>query len=176
MYRHNRNGRRATSARECMAVCAVPAMGLGLLASLAEAAPFAYVANEGSGTVSVIDTATIPPSVVATVPVATFPNAPFGVAVTPDRAQAFVANNGFPGTVSVIDTATNTVGATITAGSGSRGVAITPDGTHAYVVNDTDPGTVSVIDTATTPPSARAKARALAACVFGSFHRNGTPI
>ncbi|MGC2225328.1 MAG: YncE family protein [Methylocella sp.] len=122
----------------------------GLAGLAGGGAPFAYVANEGSGTVSVIDTATIPPSVVATVPVATFPNAPFGVAVTPDGAHAYVANYGFPGTVSVIDTATNTVGATITVGSCTRGVAVTSDGKRVYVANEGD-STVSVIDTATTP-------------------------
>ena len=48
------------------------------------------------------------------------------------------------GTVSVIDTVTATVGATIAVGSGPAGVAITPDGSHAYVTNS-DAGTVSVI-------------------------------
>jgi YVTN family beta-propeller protein len=50
--------------------------------------------------------------------------------------------------VSVIDTATNTVVATVPVGSFPFGVAITPDGTHAYVTNQ-DSHTVSVIDTAT---------------------------
>jgi YVTN family beta-propeller protein len=54
------------------------AMGLGLMARPAEAAPFAYVTNGGSS-VSVIDTATN--TVVATVGVGSLP---FGVAVTPD--------------------------------------------------------------------------------------------
>jgi YVTN family beta-propeller protein len=50
--------------------------------------------------------------------------------------------------VSVIDTATNTVVATIPVGVGPDGAAITPDGTRAYVTND-DSDTVSVIDTTT---------------------------
>ncbi|MGB9941091.1 PKD domain-containing protein [Methanosarcina sp.] len=57
-------------------------------------------------------------------------------------------------TVSVIDTATNTVTDTVNVGYGPQGVAVTPDGTKVYVTN---PGngyqypdsTVSVIDTAT---------------------------
>jgi YVTN family beta-propeller protein len=57
------------------------------------------------------------------------------------------------GTVSVIDTATNTVGATIPVGPNPQAVAITPDGIRAYVPGagfTTSPGTlVSVIDTAT---------------------------
>lgn len=50
-------------------------------------------------------------------------------------------------TVSVIDTASNTVVATIPVGGFPDGVATTPDGTHAYVTNGFD-STVSVIDTA----------------------------
>ncbi len=38
-------------------------------------------------------------------------------------------------TVSVIDTATNNVTATVTVGSGPYGVAVTPDGTKVYVAN-----------------------------------------
>jgi YVTN family beta-propeller protein len=53
----------------------------------------------------------------------------------------------FPNNVSVIDTATNTVVATIPVGMGPIGIAITPDGTRAYVTNDVS-NTVSVIDTA----------------------------
>jgi YVTN family beta-propeller protein len=84
--------------------------------------------------------------VTATVPLAShaFPQ---GVAITPDGARAYVTNV-HPGTVSVIDTATNTVTATITVGDVPRGVAITPDGARAYVTNEHS-DTVSVIDTAT---------------------------
>ena len=47
----------------------------------------------------------------------------------------------------MIDTATNTVVATVTVGTNPFGVAITPDGKHAYVANDGS-NNVSVIDTA----------------------------
>ena len=50
-------------------------------------------------------------------------------------------------TVSVIDTATNTVVATIPMGAPANMVAVTPDGKHAYV--STDASLVAVIDTAT---------------------------
>lgn len=61
---------------------------------------------------------------------------------------AYVANLG--GGVSVIDTATNTVTATVLVGIGigPQGVAITPNGAFAYVANSTS-NDVSVIDTAT---------------------------
>ena len=74
------------------------------------------------------------------------------MAITPDGTKAYVVN-GNSGTVSVIDTATNTVGATVTVGTAPYGVAITPDGTSAYVTNDGS-NTVSVIDTATNTVSA----------------------
>src|ERR1700685_1742798 len=52
-------------------------------------------------------------------------------------------------TVSVIDTSTNTVSATITVGTSPNGVAITPDGSMAYIANGGSSGVVSVIDTST---------------------------
>src|SRR5262249_49797404 len=55
--------------------------------------------------------------------------------------------NGADNTVSVLDTTTNTVVATVPVGTFPIAVAITPDGTHAYVANFD--GTVSVIDTTT---------------------------
>jgi YVTN family beta-propeller protein len=143
MRSSNSNGSRAAWARGVMALCAMLAMGLGSTASPAEAAPFAYVANDGSGTVSVIDTATN--TVVATVPVR---NNPTGVAVTPDGAHAYVANL-LSNNVSVIATATNkVVGTPIPVGTQPIAVAVTPDGTHAYVANAVS-NTVSVIATAT---------------------------
>jgi len=48
----------------------------------------------------------------------------------------------------VIDTATNTVVATVPVGVNPYGVAIAPDGKRAYVAN-ANSNTVSVIDTAT---------------------------
>jgi len=62
--------------------------------------------------------------------------------------HAYITNSG-DNTVSVIDTATNTVvGSPITVGSLPFGVAVTPDSSKVYVGNSVD-GTVSVIDTAT---------------------------
>jgi YVTN family beta-propeller protein len=58
MCSNNSNGSRAAPARGFMALFAVLAMGLGAMASPAEAAPFVYVSNGGDNTVSVIDAAT----------------------------------------------------------------------------------------------------------------------
>ena len=61
---------------------------------------------------------------------------------------AYVVNSG-DGTVSVIDTATNTVvGLPIPVGKEPFGVDVTPDGKHAYVANRGS-NNVSVIDAAT---------------------------
>jgi YVTN family beta-propeller protein len=68
------------------------------------------------------------------------------VAVSTDGSKVYVTNR--PNTVSVIDTATNTVTATISVGNGPVGVAVKPDGSKLYVANVVD-NTVSVIDTAT---------------------------
>ncbi|MGH6848500.1 MAG: YncE family protein, partial [Methylocella sp.] len=82
--------------------------------------------------------------VVATVAVGVEPS---DVAVTPDGKHAYVANPGdILGTVSVIDTASNTVVATVPMVVSI--IAITPDGKHAYVGNGFD-STVLVIDTGT---------------------------
>jgi YVTN family beta-propeller protein len=144
---NNGNGSRAAPARGFMALWAMLVMGLGLLASPAAAAPFAYVAN--NETVSVIDTATTPPSVVATIPtlVGGLCCNPLrgGVAVTPDGKYAYVTGD----LVSVIDTATNMVVANINLQGTAQGVAITPDGKYAYVTVPSPPADVAMIATAT---------------------------
>ncbi len=81
--------------------------------------PYAYVANAGSNTVSVIKTSTN--MVVKKVRVG---NAPDGVAITPNGSDAYVANFD-SNTVSVIKTSTNMVVKTVRVGSGPDGVAIT---------------------------------------------------
>jgi YVTN family beta-propeller protein/autotransporter-associated beta strand protein len=82
--------------------------------------------------------------VVTTVGVGTLPTS---VAVSPDGTRAYVTNEN-SNSVSVINTATNTLVATVGGFNGPRGVVFSPDGTRAYVTN-TNNGNVSVIDTAT---------------------------
>src|SRR5262249_18014501 len=63
-----------------------------------------------------------------------------------DGSKVYVANES--GTVSVIDTVTNTVvGSPITVGGRLQGVAVTPEGNKVYVANILS-NTVSVIATA----------------------------
>jgi YVTN family beta-propeller protein len=75
---------------------------------------------------------------------------------------AYVTNGGdpsnsSPGTVSVIDTATNMgAGFHMTVGFSPEGVAVTLDGKRVYVANNGGPrgsNTVSVIDTTMNPPT-----------------------
>src|SRR4051812_14639589 len=72
---------------------------------------------------------------------------PYSVAVNPLTNAIYVTNGG-EGTISVIDGATNVVGATITVGSSPTGLAVNPQTNFIYVAN-TGPDTVSVIDGAT---------------------------
>src|SRR5659263_88142 len=120
------------------------AIGILVLASLllvnsVSAAPYAYVTNYGSNTVSVIDMATN--TVTATINAGGYPD---GVAVNPAGTKVYVTySNG----TSVIDTATNTVTATVNVGTWPYGVAVNPTGTKVYVTYYFD-NTISVIDTA----------------------------
>jgi YVTN family beta-propeller protein len=71
--------------------------------------------------------------------------------VTPAAAAfVYVANWAAPGTVSLIDTTTDTVTATVPVGRSPTGVAISPDGTRAYVASSSS---VSVIDADPSSPT-----------------------
>jgi YVTN family beta-propeller protein len=85
---------------------------------VAVSATRAYVANQGSNSVSVIDLTQNPPMVVATIPVGSQPDA---AALSANGARVYAANFG-SGTVSVIDTATNAVAKTVTVGSRPTGI------------------------------------------------------
>jgi len=152
-----RNARRSLASL-CLVLCA-PAVF---------AAPFNYVANYSSNTVSVVDlstnqiVATVPQAAAATTTAAATPGigaGPLGVAINPAGTRVYVANYGDStdlktnGTVAVVDSdpasaTLNTVIATITVGVRPEIVAVNPSGTAAYVTNSVG-NTVSVIDTAT---------------------------
>lgn len=105
----------------------------------------AYVVNAvGPKNVKAIDLSTN--TVVATINSGT---QSLGVAITPDSSTAYVTNT-LQNTVSVINTATNTVTATISLAANSfpRGIAIAPSGLFAYAVNQ-GTSSVAVINTLT---------------------------
>lgn len=86
-----------------------------------------YVTNSTSGNVSVINTADN--TVIGTITVGSNPAA---LAVSPDGSRQYVGSNG---ALSVIDTATSTIVATISGYAGTAtGVAVSPNGQLVYVV------------------------------------------
>ena len=101
------------------------------------AAPFAYITNFDSNSVSVVDIASN--IVVATIPVG---SQPVTIAVNNTGSRIYVGNFD---SVSVIDGASNSVIATVTMGSEVSGVAVNPAGTRVYASNYHS-ATVSVID------------------------------
>ena len=143
-----------------MVVATIPTEQEPIAVAITPDGHHAYVAFAGEmgDFVLVYDTSTN--KVAATIlGVAGFGTGPGAIAVTPDGPRAYVANSSVfgpfeTGSVSVIDTATNKVVATVRlpAFSSPVAVAITPDGTHAYAANEstngTGTGTVSVVATA----------------------------
>ncbi len=102
----------------------------------------AYIANHGSGSVTVIDGRT--KSVVATVKTGSGPE---GIAVNPVTNRIYVANPG-DGSVTVIDGASDTVLTSVKAGSYPQAVAVNPATNKIYVVNNYGHN-VTIIDGAT---------------------------
>lgn len=121
-----------------------------------------YVANEGAGTVSVIDGSTF--KVTRHIAVG---SGAHNVQVAPDGKLAWVTNNGVPqsgaagkahvgaghgamahaGEVWAIDTVTDEVAARVVVGKHPAHVVVSADSRWAYVTNGGD-NTVSVVDTA----------------------------
>jgi len=121
---------------------------------LASAPVFAYsniggvvfVAESGANKVGVVRANGVTNGLTTEIPVGT---TPVGLVGTPDGTHLYVANKG-AGTVSVIDTGSNAVIATIPVGGGAGSapsyLAINSTGTNAFSVN-TGANNVSIIDT-----------------------------
>lgn len=80
---------------------------------------------------------------------------PYGLAITPDGSLLMTAND-IANSVSVIDTSSQLVVASIPVGHYPNTIAVAPDGKHAYVTNWED-ATVSVIDVSTVGGAITAK-------------------
>jgi YVTN family beta-propeller protein len=106
-----------------------------------------YVSLRDENNVAVIDTAQR--KKIAAIAVG---RNPIQVFVTPDEHYVYVTNQGTEAapdnTVSVIETANNSVIATTVTGTGAHGVVVSDDGKRAFIAKIVD-DTVSVIDTAT---------------------------
>jgi YVTN family beta-propeller protein/VCBS repeat-containing protein len=127
----------------------IPSLDARLSATDINAAPadqqvsFSIVASDGLAITWVTVTAPVTPLATTTITVGEFP---LEVAVSPDGTRAYVTNFN-DNTVSVIDTATNGVIATVAVVNVPAGVAVSPDGT-AYVTSIGNDN-VSVIDPVT---------------------------
>ena len=102
----------------------------------------AYVANTGSNSVSVVDTAS--GTVTATIAVGRHP---VGVAVDPSTRTAYVTNYD-DSSVSIIDTASGALVTSVGVGAHPGGVAVDPEARVAYATNG-ESASVSVIDLTT---------------------------
>jgi len=98
-------------------------------AALPHAEPFAYITNQGSHDVSVIDLAS--QKVVATVPVG---RSPAGVVASSRAGRVFVSNPDSK-TISVIDMRKQKVVDTLAAGDGPVGIDAAPDGSRVYAAD-----------------------------------------
>ncbi len=104
---------------------------------------YAYVANGGSGTVSVFDVV----NVRLDREIAVGQN-PVAVAVSPTRNEVYVVNSGAAGeqgSVSVINAEKNLVAATIPVHRGPVSIDVDPAGSFAYVANSGS-NSISVLD------------------------------
>ncbi len=111
-----------------------PALALAASAALAmptslHAAPFAYITNQGSHDVSVIDLAS--QAVVATVAVG---RSPAGVVANSRAGRAFISNPDSRD-ISVIDMRSQRVVATLPAGDGPVGIDASADGQQLFVAD-----------------------------------------
>jgi YVTN family beta-propeller protein len=107
---------------------------------------FAYVANSGSNTVTVLDLVYL--RVDRTLRVGEHPVA---VALNPKKPEAYVLNRPSAtqdGSISVIDTAKNEVVATIPVQRGPSAISVDPSGDSAYIANSGS-NTITVLDLTT---------------------------
>jgi YVTN family beta-propeller protein len=108
----------------------------------------AYVTNEFSNSVSVLDVTVSPPAVLTTITGVTGAHA---VGVSPDNAIVYVTQNRLSGGMVRINASTNQVVSAHGVGSVPRGLVVSPDGSRVYITNENS-GTISVFNTSTLAP------------------------
>lgn len=128
---------------------------------LVHATPFAYITNQGSHDVSVIDLAS--QQVVATVPVG---RSPAGVVASSRAGRVFVSNPDSK-TISVIDMREQRVVDTWSAGEGPVGIDAAPDGSRVYAA-DWYTNRLLVFDTRTADRTMSSRRVPISTIVVGS--------
>lgn len=135
-------------------IATVPVGAAPIGVAAAPGGRYVYITQHNADTVAVVSTNTN--TVLAQISAG---SKPMGVAVSPDGTRLYISNfltataSGagsmwVNGTLTVVDTATRAVLATVTVGANPSGVAVSPDGNRVYVANS-GAGTLSVISTAT---------------------------
>ncbi len=94
-----------------------------------------YAANYGTGEIVPINVA----SNTAGAPITGIAS-PNAIAITPDGAGAYVAEDGTPGHVVALNLSTRTLGNTVAVNNNPYDIAITPDQTRAYVADYNNDG------------------------------------
>jgi YVTN family beta-propeller protein len=123
-------------------------------AAVAQGGYQVYVANQGNGTVSVVNATT--GAVTATFPVG---QVPYRIAISPDGSRLYTPNV-FDGTVSVVDTSTNTIVHSIAVGALPTAVFVDPTGLriHVLVAGDSVVKTINALTYAVEATAAVANA------------------
>ena len=116
-------------------------------------AAIGFIPSESKGQLNVIDTAT--PKLLKTIDLPAG-SRPMRVRVAPDNTRVYVSD-GRGGTVSVMDTKTYEVLATIKVGTRPWGIVLSPDGKYLFSANGPS-NDVSVVDLATNKEVSRIKA------------------
>jgi YVTN family beta-propeller protein len=128
------------------------AAALFALAGASAAAPFAYVPNEKSGTVSVIDTAS--DTVARTI---TTGGKPRGIAASPDGATLYVSEQT-GNALLVIDTASGRLRERIALGESPEGISLSRDGALLAAASELANGII-VVETGIAAGPSRCPAR-----------------
>jgi YVTN family beta-propeller protein len=116
-------------------------------------AAIGFIPSESKGQLNVIDTAT--PKVLKTIDLPAG-SRPMRVRVSPDNSRVYVSD-GRAGTVTVLDSQTYAVQATIKVGTRPWGIVLSPDGKYLFSSNGPS-NDVSVVDLATNKEITRIKA------------------
>jgi YVTN family beta-propeller protein len=111
-----------------------------------------YVSDSDSASVDVVNLST--DAVTDTIPLGKNVT-PYDIAVSPDGSRVYVESN--PGSLTVINTANDSIVASLPIGTFDGVLALSPDGSKVYVAafaNSPDPRGIDVVDTATNTISA----------------------